>query len=418
MTNTHMMTHDQLLDRLAEVAVAVGVNLQEGQDLLVTADVAMLELTRKVVERAYKRGAGVVTVLYDDEAADLARFQYGHDLSFDRDRPWLHEGIAKAMEDGRMARLRIVGGDPNLLAGVDPDKTGRAARASSIARKPVMSKAVRFETNWSIIAGATSSWAKAVFPGQADAENLLWKAIFAASRVDESVDDPVAAWARHNAELLARRNFLDGKQYAALRFRGPGTDLEVGLADGHVWGGGLSKSLQGVTCNPNIPTEEVFTTPHRARVSGYVSSTKPLSRDGSLIEGIRVRFEEGAIVEASCNRGQEAFEKIISTDEGARRLGEVALVPHSSPISASGILFYETLFDENASSHIALGQSYAKCMQNGSTASEAEMTARGANSSLIHVDWMIGSGEIDVDGLTKSGETEPLMRAGEWAFPV
>ena len=259
------------------------------------------------------------------------------------------------------------------------------------------------------------AWAKTVFPDAPDAVDRLWKAIFSASRVDASVADPKAAWAAHNGELSARRKLLEEKQYSALRFTGPGTDLTVGLADGHSWGGGAGRTIQGVMCNPNIPTEEVFTTPHCRRVEGHVRSTKPLAHQGVVIRDIEVRFEDGRIVEARASTGEAALKKLLDVDEGARRLGEVALVPHSSPISASGTLFFNTLFDENAACHIALGQSYSKCMKDGGSASAEDLAARGANASLIHVDWMIGSGEIDVDGITEAGEAEPLMRKGEWA---
>ena len=412
------LSRSDLLDRLADVAVETGVNIQEGQDLLIAADVSMIDLVRRITDRAYRRGAGLVTVMYDDEAVQLSRFRYGHDLSFDRDRPWLQDGIAKAMEDGKTARLKVIGADPNLLADQDHEKVARAEAAFAKASKTVIGKITRFETNWSIVAYATEAWAKVVFPGAPDAVDRLWNAIFAASRVDASVADPKEAWKAHNADLSARRKMLEGKQYSTLHFRGPGTDLKVGLADGHSWGGGAGKTIQGVLCNPNIPTEEVFTTPHCRRVDGYVRSTKPLAHQGVVIKDIEVRFEEGRIVEAKAGAGEAAFRKLIDVDEGARRLGEVALVPHSSPISASGTLFFNTLFDENAACHIALGQSYSKCMKNGGTATGEELGERGANTSMIHVDWMIGSGEIDIDGITRTGDAEPLMRAGEWVTPA
>jgi aminopeptidase len=208
---------------------------------------------------------------------------------------------------------------------------------------------------------------------------------------------------------------LTERRYAALRFRGPGTDLTVGLADQHAWMGGQSRARNGVTGNPNIPTEEVFTTPHAARTSGHVTATKPLAYQGTLIRDIRVRFADGAIVEAAASTGQEVLQRMIDADAGARRLGEVALVPASSPISASGLLFLNTLFDENAASHIALGQAYRKCFVDGDVLGQEDFTARGGNSSLIHVDWMIGSAQVDVDGLDAQGAAQPVMRAGEWA---
>jgi aminopeptidase len=245
-----------------------------------------------------------------------------------------------------------------------------------------------------------------------EALSRLWAAIFAASRADQP--DPVAAWKTHDANLHARADKLNTKRYSALRFRGPGTDLRVGLADDHLWLGGGTTAGNGRYCIPNIPSEEVFTTPHKDRTEGRVTSTKPLSYQGTLIEEISVRFQEGKIVEAHAARGDQVLQRMIETDEGARRLGEVALVPHSSPIASSGLLFLNTLFDENAACHIALGQAYSTCLKNGDSLTPEQLASRGANTSLIHVDWMIGSNRIDVDGISAAGDSEPVMRAGEW----
>ncbi len=322
--------------------------------------------------------------------------------------------MAKAYEAGA-ARLAVAADDPLLLSGQDASKVARANRANSRAYQPALEKIAGFDINWNIVSYPNPAWAARVFPGdpQDVATRKLADAIFAASRVDG--EDPVAAWATHNAALHARTRTLNGKAFRALHFTGPGTDLTIGLADGHEWHGGASTAKNGITCNPNIPTEEVFTTPHRLRVDGHVTSTKPLSHQGTLIENIAVRFEAGRIVEAKATRGEEVLLKVLDTDEGSRRLGEVALVPHSSPISQSGLLFYNTLFDENAASHIALGQCYSKCFVDGARLSPDEIAARGGNASLIHIDWMIGSGQIDVDGIHADGTTEPVMRKGEWA---
>ena len=268
--------------------------------------------------------------------------------------------------------------------------------------------------NWCVISCATPAWARSVFPAKpaADALASLWKAIFACSRAD--TPDPVQAWADHCKALKARTDFLNARRYTALKYRGPGTDVTIGLVDGHVWKGGASLAKNGVICNPNIPSEEVFTMPHKDRVDGSVAATKPLSYGGTFIDGIKVRFAAGRIVEAHAATGEAAFIKMIDTDEGGRRIGEVALVPHSSPISASGVVFNETLFDENAASHIALGRCYPTNVVGGED--EAVVTAAGGNDSLIHVDWMIGTPDMDVDGVTASGEREPLMRAGEWVI--
>ena len=406
-------TFDARLDSLAEVAVRVGLGLAPGQEVLLTAPLDAVPLVRRITEHAYKAGASLVTTFLSDEAATLARFQHAPDAAFDHAPAWLFEAMAAAYRGGA-ARLAVAGDNPALLAGQDPDRVARANRARSVAYQPALELITNFAINWSIVSYATPSWARAMFPGETEdaAVARLWDAIFAASRVD--TPDPVAAWSTHNTALHARTAHLNAKRYDALRFQGPGTDLRVGLSDGHIWLGGAEPAKNGIVCNPNIPSEEVFTTPHRARVDGHVRSTKPLSYQGTLIRDIAVRFEAGRIVDATASAGQDVLTKVLGTDEGARRLGEVALVPHSSPISRSGLLFFNTLFDENAASHIALGQAYRTCLEGGTSASEAELAERGANSSLIHIDWMIGSGAIDVDGVLPGGGTEPVMRAGEW----
>ncbi|SDP41295.1 aminopeptidase T. Metallo peptidase. MEROPS family M29 [Phyllobacterium sp. YR620] len=401
------------LDRLAEVSVKIGLQLQPGQDLLITAPLAAVPLVRRITEHAYNAGAGLVTALYNDEETTLMRYRNAPDDSFDRSAGWLYEGMAKAFSENT-ARLAVAGDNPMLLSAEDPEKVARANRAQSRAYQPALEKIAGFDINWNIVSYPNPSWARQVFPDQDPdvAVAMLADAIFAASRVD--IEDPVSVWRDHNAALHRRTAWLNAHAFSALHFKGPGTDLTVGLADEHEWHGGASVAKNGITCNPNIPTEEVFTTPHALRVDGHVSSTKPLSHQGTLIENIKVRFEGGKIIEAKATRGEEVFNKVLGTDEGARRLGEVALVPNSSPISASGLLFFNTLFDENAASHIALGQCYSKCFINGDRLTPDEVAARGGNKSLIHIDWMIGSGEIDVDGINKDGSAVPVMRKGEW----
>jgi aminopeptidase len=402
------------LDRLAEVAVKVGLQLKEGQDLLLTAPAAALPLVRRIAEHAYKAGAGIVTPILSDEEFTLARYRFGHDASFDRAAGWLYEGMAKAFSDNT-ARLAIVGDNPMLLSGEDPQKVARASKANSKAYQPALEKIVNFDTNWNIIAYPSASWAKLVFPDDAEdvAVAKLADAIFSASRVD--TDEAIGAWNKHNAVLRERTEWLNGQRFGALHYSGPDMDLTIGLADGHEWEGGASTAKNGITCNANIPTEEVFTTPHCRRVSGHVVSSKPLSYQGTLIDNIAVRFEDGRIVEAKASRGAEVLNKVLDTDEGARRLGEVALVPHSSPISRSGLLFYNTLFDENAASHIALGQCYSKCFIDGTKLSPQQIAAQGGNQSLIHIDWMIGSDSTDIDGVRADGSRVPVFRKGEWA---
>jgi len=406
---------EEKLDRLAEVAVKIGLGLRAGQELIMSAPIEALPLARRITEHAYKAGALLVTTFYSDDPSVLARYEYAQDASFDFAPVWLQDGIAAGFRSGA-ARLAIAGANPALLSKQDPAKVARANVAMSKASKPAMELITRHEINWTIVACATPEWAKLVFPGEPEdvAMAKLWDAIFVSSRI--AVDDPVAEWRAHGERLKKRVDMLNAKRFSALHFKSQDgtTDLTVGLADDHLWAGGGTIAGNGVYCQPNIPTEECFTTPHKDRVNGRVRASKPLSHQGTLIENIAVRFENGRIVEATATAGEDALNRLISADEGARHLGEVALVPHGSPIAQSGLLYWSTLFDENAASHIALGQAYSTCLIGGEKMSADELAARGANSSLIHVDWMIGSGAMDVDGIAADGKAEPLMRKGEW----
>ena len=402
------------IDKLAQLAVYTGLGLRPGQDLILTAPVEALPLVKRIAVHAYKAGAGLVTPLFSDGELTLARYKYANNASFDKAPDWLYNGIGKAF-DNNAARMAIVGDDPMLLANQDSDKIGRANKANSIAYKPARERITRFNINWNIIAWPGAAWAKRMFPelSGTEAQSKLADAIFDASRVNAT--DPVEEWKKHNEVLRKKCKWLNELDFASLHFNGPGTDLIVGLADGHEWMGGASIAQNGITCNPNIPSEEVFTTPHALNVNGSVCSTKPLSHQGALIDEIQVRFENGKITSAKASKGEEVLLKILDSDEGARRLGEVALVPNSSPISQSGLLFYNTLFDENAACHIALGQCYSKCFKGEENLSEKEISKRGGNSSMIHIDWMIGSRHIDIDGINSDGSRVAVFRKGEWA---
>ena len=407
-------TQEQKLNLLAEVAIKVGLGLKEGQELVMTASLDAVDLARRITEQAYRAGASLVTTLYVDDEATLLRYHHAPDAAFDKAASWLYDGMGAAFRSGA-ARLAITGGNPALLSNEDPDKVARANRAVSQAYRPALELITRHEINWTIVASATPAWAAQMFPNDSPEAALekLWEAIFQTTRIN--VDDPVNAWKEHDANLQKRAKYLNEKRYAALKYRGPGTDFTLGMADDHVWMGGGTTAGNGLYCVANMPTEEVFSMPHKDRADGTVTATKPLSHQGTMIENIHVRFEKGRIVEAHASRGEEVLRKLIETDDGARRLGEVALVPHSSPIASSGMLFLNTLFDENAASHIALGQAYSSCMRDGDKLSKEELAANGANDSLIHVDWMIGSDKLDIDGVTATGTLEPLMRGGEWA---
>ena len=405
--------NEKKIDKLANLAVKRGVRLQKGQNLLITAPIESLPLVRKIAEHAYKEGASIVTPLFTDSDITLSRFKYAPDESFDSATDWLFNGMGEAF-DNNTARMAIAGDDPMLLSQMDPDKVSRANKAMAKAYKPARERITEFKINWNIVSWPGSAWASRVFPELPLDEAIvkLADAIFDASRA--SVDDPIQAWDDHNDKLRIKTNWLNEKNFAALQYNGPNTNLRVGLADEHEWMGGASKAQNGIICNPNIPSEEVFTTPHAYKVDGTVSSTKPLSYQGTLIDDIKVTFKDGKIIKAHASKGEEVLQKVLKSDEGASRIGEVALVPHSSPISQSGIIFYNTLFDENAASHIALGQCYSKCFKGELDLSKEEISKRGGNSSMIHIDWMIGSDQIDVDGIDQSGNQEPIFRKGEW----
>ncbi|HQT66985.1 MAG: aminopeptidase [Rhodospirillales bacterium 20-60-12] len=398
------------IDRLGAVAVEIGVNLQPGQELIVNAPVEAVPLVRAIATHAYRAGAADVLVHFNDQELSRIQLREGAEAIFDHAPGWRYDGLQRALSEGA-AMLSVTGTDPNLLAGCDPARKARTQKAHAVAGRGIRSLIGAFDVNWSIVPFANPAWAAAMFPDMGVAESVarLWAAIFQATRVDGA--DPVANWQGHVATLHARAKRLNELRCAKLHFRGPGTDLHVGLVEGHIWHGGSAKTSKGIVCLPNMPTEEVFTMPHRARVDGVVRATKPLSHNGTLMKGIEVRFEAGRIVQAKAEAGEEAFRNLIGTDEGAAHLGEVALVPDASPISQSGLLFLNTLFDENAASHIAIGRALGINAPGG----DIEKIA-GANDSLIHVDWMIGSSEIDVDGILADGAVHPLMRAGAFVI--
>lgn len=405
------------LDSLAEVAIQVGLGLVEGQALVVTAPTEALPLVRRVAEHAYMAGATQVIPLFSDDEMMLARFRHASDASLDDAPDWLFEGLAKALAGGA-ARLTIAGGDPVLLSGQSPARVARARMAFAKASRPVMELMRAVATNWTTIAYVTAPWAAKVFPDLPEelAMAELWDAVFRASRVDGA--DAVEGWRAHARDLEERAAFLDRQHYASLHFRGPGTDLRVGLMSGHRWRGGAATSKNGIVCSPNIPSEEVFTAPDRGSVDGHVTLTRPLSLQGTIVEGVELTFSEGELSHVEARQGAELLRAIVGSDEGARRLGEVGLVPASSAVAKTGLLFCNTLFDENAGSHAALGQSFDACVEGGDRLGTAELLARGANQSAIHIDCVIGSEQVDVDAETADGRHERVMEKGEWVAGV
>ncbi|GGN43765.1 aminopeptidase [Deinococcus daejeonensis] len=409
------LTFDEKLRNYARLAVRVGLGVKPGQRVLVQAPVETAPLARLVVREAYAAGASFVDVRWDDDDVQLARFELAPDGTFEQISRWRVDAEIETAEAGG-AVLAIRATNPNLLGGVNPERVATHQRTVAAYRRPYTAQVMTNRLNWNLISAPVSGWAELMFP-DASAEQAVaqqWDAIFAATRADQA--DAVERWEAHLADLKRRRDLLTGKQYAALHFRGGGTDLTVGLADDHVWGGGAADTPGGITFTANIPTEEVWTAPHRERVDGTVVSTKPLSYNGTLIDGIRIEFKDGRITGASAEQGEGALLKMIETDEGSHRLGEVALVPHSSPISRSGLFFFNTLYDENAASHIAIGSAYRFNVRGGVDMSLEDFNAKGGNDSLTHVDWMIGSDQIDVDGITQDGQREAVMRAGEFVI--
>ncbi|NTU81760.1 MAG: aminopeptidase [Chloroflexales bacterium] len=411
--STHIPADE--LSRYADVIVQVGLGLRQGQRLLVRADLQTAALVRAVARSAYRAGARLVDVVWGDEQLTLVRLQEAPRDSFGEVPAWYPAVTADYLRAGD-ALLSVYAATPTLLAGQDHDAVSTMMRATAEAARPVTELVQRNASTWAVVSYPTPGWAAQVLPDVPEDERAatLWRAIAITCRLD--APDPVAAWQAHVADLDARCAYMNARRYTALRFSAPGTDLTVGLADGHLWAGGGSVSERGQAFVPNLPTEEIFSLPHRGRVDGVVRSSRPLNYGGNLIEDFTLTFEAGRVVAATAARGEEVLRRLIDTDEGSAHLGEVALVTASSPVARTGMLFANTLYDENAASHLALGSGYRFCVEGGAAMTPEQFEAAGGNLSATHVDFMIGSGLMDIDGLTADGAAEPVMRAGEWAF--
>jgi aminopeptidase len=411
---------DQMLRAYAGLTVKIGLNLQPGQRLLIIGPVAnggcSLEaapLVRQITAAAYDAGAQLVETLWGDESLLATRLTHARRDSFDQFSAWLPNALVEHVEAGH-AMLSIYANDPDQLKAFPPDVVSALQQATARAVRPFREHISRNRTNWAVVAAAAATWAARVYPALPPAEQVaaLWSAIERLCRLDRP--DPIAAWETHLAELAARTDHLNARQYTALRYTGPGTALTIGLPAGHVWVGGRSASAAGIRFAPNLPTEEVFTMPHKDRVDGTVRSTKPLSYGGTLIEGFSLTFTEGRVVNVTAEKGEDVLRQLVTMDAGAAQLGEIALVPHNSPVAQTGVLFYNTLFDENAASHVALGAAYKFTLRGGETMSDEAFEQAGGNRSATHVDFMIGSPELDVDGVLDDGASEPVMRRGDW----
>ena len=412
-----MENFDQMLEKYAEVIVKIGLNLQPGQRLFIAAELNTAPLVRAVTAKAYQNGAPLVNVLWTDEELTKIRFEYAPRDSFEEYTTWISEGVLKDAKRGD-AYLSITGVDPDLLKGYDPELVGAALKTRAKHFKPASEFISNGGVQWTVVCPPTPKWAAKVFPELSieAAEEKLWKTLFGLCRLDN--DDPVSVWRAHLADLQKRHKFMTEKQFTSLHFRGPGTDLKIGMPDNHIWKGGSGATVDGVDFTANIPTEEVFCMPHKYKVDGAVSATKPLNYFGNLIENFSLTFKEGKVVNFKAEKGADALRKMLESDETSSYLGEVALVPHFSPISESGLIFFNTLYDENAACHLALGSAYRDNIQGGTEMNADELEAAGVNNSLIHVDFMIGSDQVDIDGIAPDGNVLPLIRAGRWAFDV
>ncbi len=411
------MVDHQTKEKYAELALRTGVNLQENQALMINAPIEGADFTKTVARKAYKMGAKNVHINWVDDELTLLKYENAPDeviADFPEWRVKLHDTYA---EDGA-AVLSIRSTNPDLLKDIDSSRVAKANKAAAQAMKNFRQYTMNDRITWSIISIPTGDWAQKVFPDKSkeDAIEGLWDAIVKIVRVDQ--DDPIAAWNAHNETLRTAREILNKKAYKKLIYKAPGTDLELELPEGHIWKGGSAVSEQGTTFNPNMPTEEVFSLPHKYGVNGTVSSTKPLNHGGSLIDNFSLTFKDGKVVDYKAEQGEDTLKHLLDTDEGARRLGEVALVPHESPVSQSGLIFYNTLFDENASCHIALGKAYPTNLKGGAEMNDEQLDKHGVNDSLTHVDFMIGSEELDIDGVLEDGTTEPVFRNGTWALNI
>ena len=415
--------HQELLKRYAQAIVKVGLNLRAGQRLIITnatsrgVPPAGRALVHEVAKAAYSAGARYVEVIWGDEEMMRIRLQYAPADSFGEYPKFHINGIMDMIENDD-ALLAIYANDPDVNAGMDPERVGAVQKSHLQNYQEVSTQVSRNAVNWCVVGAASPAWAAKIFPDLKPeaAEEKLWKAIFETTRVLQP--DPVAAWQEHIQNLVKRSRYMQAKKYSSLHYKGPGTDFTLGLPQGHRWIAARMPAENGVDFTANMPTEEIFTLPDRSRAEGTVTATFPLSYGGSLIEDFSVTFKDGRIVKVNAKKNEAILQKLVDTDEGSTRLGEAALVPASSPIATRGHLFYNTLFDENASCHIAIGRAYRFSLTGGEELNDEEFIAAGGNVSISHVDFMIGSPQMDIDGIKEDGTREPVLRAGEWAFEV
>jgi aminopeptidase len=412
------------LEKYAEVIVKIGLNLQPGQRLLIGKPtpslngvaVELAPLVRLIVEKAYQAGAKLVEVMWDDDYIRFLRYKYAPKDSFEEFPTWRANGALDFAKESD-AILLIGAQNPELLIDIDPNLIFLTRKTSLKQMKPANDIRRKGLVNWSAITAPVDGWVDKILPEvpQNERKAKFWDMIFEMCRIKQ--DDPITAWKEHINKLVNSCSYLNNKRYSALHFNAPGTDLTIGLADGHIWKSAYFTTQKGISNIVNIPTEEIFTTPHKDKTEGVVTATKPFFIN-TLIENLRLKFSEGKVVEIAATKGENFMRQLLATDDGASKLGEVSLVPHSSPISQTGLLFYSILIDENASCHIALGSGIRTCIENGNNMTDNEFSLVGGNISMHHLDFMIGSEKMDIDGIKEDGTREPIFRKGEWAIKI
>ncbi|MDO7905565.1 aminopeptidase [Paenibacillus sp. JX-17] len=410
-----MSQFTEMLEQYAELVIKVGVNIQPGQVLMVTSPVETLEFTRFIVQKAYAAGAKYVQVDLEDDVITRSRFEYGADDTFGYYPQWKADMLEKFAEEGG-ATLTIKVPDPDLYQGIDSGKVAQSTKAAAAARAGYSKYTRSNKISWCLIKAPTQAWANKVFADVPEEERVavMWDTIFKMNRVGSG--DAVENWRQHLETLQQMQDKLNVKRYKSLRYQAPGTDLTIELAEGHIWKSGGAENGQGHQFVANMPTEEVFTMPKRSGVNGYVTSTMPLNLNGQLVDKITFTFENGKVIKYTAESGEQHLQNLLETDEGASYLGEVALVPHDSPISNLNRIFYNTGVDENASCHLALGSAYPFNLEKGTEMTSEELLAHGANVSLTHVDFMIGSADLNIDGELFDGTVEAVFRQGNWVI--
>lgn len=409
---------EKAIEKYVELVIKKGINLQKGQILVINSPVETFEFTRELTAKAYEVGASEVVVNWFDEISLKYKYLYGEDKIFDIFPEWQKEFYEYYRKKGA-AFLSIYSTDPDVLKEVDKNRVARYEKAKGIALKEYRDNIMENSNQWSVVSIPTKAWARRVFPELKEefAINEMWKLILHIVRADK--EDPILEWENHLNILKNRMDYLNSKKFEKLIYKNSlGTNLEIGLPEGHRWISGGENSKGGVYFVANIPTEEIFTMPHREKVNGVVVSTKPLIYGGSTIKDFTLKFVDGKIVEYSAKVGEEILGKLLDIDENSRYLGEVALVEFKSPISQSKKIFYNNLYDENASCHLALGAAYPVCLENSEGLGEEELLEKGMNISMIHEDFMIGSEDMEIIGVDKNGEETLLMKDGNFVFTI